>query len=388
MAWLKERAPKEEKHLLVTVAQHEVSVAVLRIVKRPSIRAKTVWQDVERVHEEDLHEAKQRITRYTASVTALLGRVPKAEVKHIKKIAVVLHHPWGGSFWKQVTETHQHPVPYTKQVRNRLENKARDEFDSINKASKDHTQVLVQLAPVYEELNGYTFQKPFKKRAEEITVTFQYDLVQKEIMEAAEAAIRKAVPHHHVEFFAYESLLEAAAKQLVPLEAGRSTHTTLFVLVESLRTDIILRDKRGHTTKKVVQIGFEALTEFIMRRFEKTHGQAEHLLELYLLGSLEADLSAKLDQQVREFIETWTRQVRHVVGSLLRDIGQPEQVLYTVSDECRQIIRPEHIERAIMDATPQTLTTTFFDFRDNVLIQDGAGIVSRQEVHLYVSSLL
>ncbi len=388
MPWLQKQPPKEEKHIVITVAHHEVSVGVLHIVRRPSFQSRTIWQDVQQVHEEDLHEPKQRTVRYSSAVEELLRRLPKKEIKHIKKIAVVLHHPWGGSFWKKVEEKHQHPVAYTKQVRNRLENKARKEFESINNASQDHTQVLVHLSPVYEELNGYTFQKPFKKRAEEIAVTFQYDLAQKEIIETMKTAINRVIPHHRVDFYAYESLLEAAAKQLVPLKSTGRESTTLFVLVQRLRTDVVLRDKRGHTTKKVVQIGFEALVEFIMSQFSKSHRQAEHLLDLYLLGSLEKSLTVRLDQQQLEFIETWTRQVRHVVGSLLRDIGQPEQVLYTVSDECREIIQPEYIERAIMDSTPQTLTTTFFDFRDNVLTKDSAGIVSRQEIHLYVSSLL
>ena len=386
MPLLNKRADKKEKHLLVSVGHHEVTVALMAVQVRQPVLGEVLWQRTEKISEHELVGEEQRISRYARAVGTTLRTVPREEIRHTKHIAVVLHHPWAGSFRKRIAESYRRPVVFTKQLQNQLHNKARKEFEDLQEAGGSmHAQVMVQLQPLYAELNGYTFKQPLKKRAEEVAITFQYDLVQQAMMDAVTNAIRSEIPHHRIELFAYQSLLETAAEKLLPMHTD---DTALFVLVESLRTNVLLRDKRGYIEQRIVQIGFEALLEFIMTRFKKSHKQAEHLLELYLAGQVEHGLTERLDHQLREFIEAWTRQTKHAVSSLLRDIGQPNQVLYTVSDECRRVIQPEHIERAILDATPQALSTTFFDFRDNILLKEGRGIVAKQEAHLYMSSLL
>lgn len=372
---------KTEKHLLVEVGHARVVVVILEKVAGKENLVLNIFQKKEMVEESNLHDIGHRTDRYKRATEKILTGMNKSLLKKIKKITVVFDTPWGGSFWKDTLETDSKPIKYTKAVHEKIKKRALEEYGSVSVSSRaNHRQSLLGLTPIHEKLNGYYFQEPMGKRAESISVTFQYDLASEEMRSVVSNSIRKVLPHHKIE----ETTRDALLYRMMQSFPQKGRGSSIFIFADDLRTSILFRGSDGSVEKKVIQVGSETLIERIKQVFTKNYLQSQHLLSLFLKGSLERSLHNEIMEEKNKVSSVWSSQLSQVVGHMVKNNELPERVIYTLSDSFLGIIERSVLESAMRKVLISEKNTTFMDFRDNTLVIDAPGFVSDEVVYLYV----
>lgn len=370
--------------MVIEVGRSGVLLAVLTVINKKEKLIKNELQIQQIIDQADLHDQGHRVNRYATALEEIFARVDRQHLRNVTKITVIYDAPWGGSFWKDVVESSHRPIKYTKGQQEKMTKRALSEYHSTTHHDKDHEQVLLGLTPIHEKLNGYHFLEPFGKRAEEISLTLQYDLVAQVMQKAVEGTIKKVLPHHRVEHTTHDALLYSAIEKFT----GHDQLSTLFVFVDEGRTTVVLHTKKGAIEKRDVQIGIETIIEQVQSVAGKDHHRATHLLQLFFQNRLEASLQQQITEQCGVVAGIWQRQLQEVLMQITQATMFPDKAIYSISDSFERIIERRMVEKIVKSAIPAESTVTFFDFRDNALVIDGAGVVSKHVVYFYVASLL
>lgn len=372
---------KLKERLYIEVTRGSVIGAVLLETKTKSgIVLRNAAQVEERV-DENAHDEKHRYFRYEQAVRDCLQRLA-VNRKVLDEIVVVFDAPWGGSFWKDMKLSRRHPVAYSRGVQEHLRKEAEEQYRASHQ-SKDHQQTLLGLTPIHVKLNGYHVQDPIGKKAEEVSVTFQYDMVAESMRSALEKILEAALPHRDIVWMTRDALTYRGLQLFAP----DKSRTVLFLLVDDVRTNTILRTSKGALEQQLVQVGMETFIERLTNSFGKDHHQAKHLLSLYLAGMLEDSLQSKIKIEAGAVCTLWEKQVRQAVSQLVQRGDLPSRFVYTISDVFQKIISREQVEQVIQDAMPGREQPVFIDFRDSVLVTDAPGVVSRQGIYMYAATL-
>ncbi len=359
-------------------------MAVLSVLNKKQKLIKNELQAQQLVDQADIHDQGHRVSRYATALERVFSRIDNRHLENITKITVIYDAPWGGSFWKDVIESSHRPIKYTKSQQEKMTKRALSEYKTTAQHNKDHEQVLLGITPIHEKLNGYHFLEPFGKRAEEISLTLQYDLVAEMMKKAIENTLRKILPHHRITHTTHDALLYSALDKFTE----HKQLSTLFVFIDEGRTTVVLHTNKGAIEKRDIQIGIESIIEQIQSVVGKDHHRATHLLELFFQNRLEASLQQQITEQCRVVADIWRRQLQEVLMQITQATTFPDRAVYSISDSFEQIIERSMIEKTVQGALPAEATVTFFDFRDNTLVVDGAGVVSEHAIHFYVASLL
>ena len=379
---------QKTNHLILEISRGRVLLSVLEPMK---VGKKTsfynIYQKLEYINHQEVKDEDHLNSRYSQVIDRLLSGLEGNVLNSIKKLAVVLDEPWGGSFWLEVSDKNPKPIKFSKYTEDKLRKKAMFAYEDTiqsHKTSNSHRRKLVGLTLVSTALNGYFFENPYGHRAESISINFQYDLVSESMLDLVKKSLAKFLPHHEIDIMVKDALFYGVLPNLFLTK----NQQTVFLIVDINHTIVIKKDKTGSIEKSVIQIGRETLIEKLGSQTAFDQKQADRLIDLFSRNLVEDSLVSQIKSACQAVSKMWQKKATQILKSFADNHFVPEQVILNYNEGCELFVSRENIEEAVFDGLPDGAPMRLLDFRDNVRLLDSVGIVSSQVAHLYVAKLL
>lgn len=163
------------------------------------------------------------------------------------------------------------------------------------------------------ELNGYTVEKPFGKKARSISLSLFVGISEAEIING----IRQALAHSYNEReLAFHSAL--FSNFLAVRDVHKIADSFIFADLGGELANVLLAEDGNFLESMSFPLGTHSLLRTLASALNKTPEEIESLVKLYYEGALEQGARAKVEHMLGNVRSEWTKNFWHSIDALTK----------------------------------------------------------------------